>query len=223
MMILPLVILSLITLQGAVHGQASTATTTSTASTSGQTTTSTTIRIELDPDATSVNGICTNKFNANLTAQLSIWFTDGVASYNRAYPQVAGPVTFTNTFRNAGGGSNRLVQEEPSFGIVEGQQERNLCNKNGCTGCCPAACLTFCGGGGCNLCKNDDDDVRRQLRGGASRMMATGSNAWYAGNATMQSSVAQSIQFAAQQWLSQNDPTQCMGYAWKLAVVVSYI
>jgi hypothetical protein len=23
--------------------------------------------------------------------------------------------------------------------------------------------------------------------------------------------------------LSQNDPTQCMGYAWKLAVVVSYI
>jgi hypothetical protein len=221
-MILPLVILSLILLQGTVHGQASTATAsgqTSTASTSGQTTTGTTIRIELDPDATSVNGTCTAKFNANLTAQLSIWFTDGVASYNRAYPQVASPVTFQNTFRNGAVGNNRRVQEEPVSGsIIEEQQERKLCNKASCTGCCPAYCNTYCGGGGgCNLCGG------RQLRGGASRMMATESNAWYAGNATMQSSVAQSMQFAAQQWLSQNDPTQCMGYAWKLAVVVNYI
>jgi hypothetical protein len=192
-----------------------------------------TVRIELDPNATTVNGTCTSTFNANLAAQLSSWFTSGVASYNGAYPQDATPVAFNNTFRNTATGSRRLVQEEPSSGVVKGQKHRNLgCSKTTCTNCCPQACITYCGsgGGGCNFCHNDDDV--RQLRGGDSRMLtatsstattSTVNNVWWAGNQTMQSSVAQSIQFSAQQWLSQNDPTHCMGNAWQLGVSVNYL
>jgi hypothetical protein len=183
----------------------------------------TTIRIELDPDAATVNGTCTATFYISLTAQLSIWFTNGVASYNNAYPQVVNPfVEFKNTFRNGPVGSDRLIQEEPLSGIAEGQQERKLCNKASCINCCPAYCNTYCGGGGgCNFC--DDDDVRRKLRGGESRTTLAVNEDWWSGDETMQSSVAQSMEFAAQQWLSQNDPTQCMGYAWKLGVDVNYI
>ncbi len=183
----------------------------------------TTVRIELDPDATTVNGTCNETFYISLAAQLSFWFTDSVASSKNAYPEAANPfLTFHNTFKNVAAGNGRLVAEEPSPGNVDGQGERKLCYKASCTNCCPAYCNTYCGGGGgCNLCKNDDDDVRRKLRGGESRMLTE--NDWWWGNETVQNSIAQSMEFAAQQWLSQNDPTECMGYAWKLEVFVNYL
>jgi hypothetical protein len=178
-----------------------------------------TIRIELNPDVVTVNGTCTDKFHDSLTAQLSIWFTDGVVTYKNADPQAANPfVAFENTVRNGGTEKGRLVQEKASSDSVEGQEERNLCSKTSCKDCCPVYCNAYCSG--CHLC--GDDDIRRQLRGGESRL-TTEDNDWWSGDDNMQSGVAKSMEGAAQEWLSQNDLTQCMGSAHKLRVFVNYL
>jgi hypothetical protein len=198
--------------------------------TSSPTTNYTTAKIEFDPDIGSVSGNCTADFTALLTTQVSIWFVDAVASVAGKYPSVnnaSGVATLTN-FHGSKWGHRLLNQEngdmteEQSVGgelLTADQNERKLCSKTDptCGICCPSWCSAWCVNGGCGVtCPN-----QRQLRAESSRKL-NGGRHWQYGDGSYPNTVAGMIQFAARRWLSQNDPTQCMGDPWKLVVQVFY-
>lgn len=177
------------------------------------------VMVELDPDASSVTGICSAAFAASLTAHVSTWFVEAVASGVGSYPPVtnASSVLNLNYFNGGRWHGHRAMKEDESTTDVQSAQQgaRKLCTKDvqTCT-CCGTNCGSWCGSG-CTLCSGS-----RNLRSGSSRQL--GGNNWMWGDYNVQSSASGFIQFAAQRWLWANDFTRCMGNPWLLSVSVTY-
>ena len=184
----------------------------------------TTVRVELDPDVSSIAGNCTADFAATIATQLSIWYVDAVASYSGSYPAISNPGSFlkVGVFRGEKW-SNRMLRQgqysvaeegpsssaEQALPATAGQGQRKLCGITKCnTYCCSPCCISACAAG-CDRC--------RYLQGGRS----LSANKWWVMDNDGQDSVAQSMQFAAQRWLNQNDPTRCMGNPWNAKIQVN--
>lgn len=193
----------------------------STASAGAVTANYTSVRIEVDPYTPSVRSNCTVNFTAAWTAQISTWFVDAIASQSGSYPPVTNPDSlFTTSMVNGRKWNGRRTMRE---GVnLEYEEEQEHRQTGSCTAstpcyipCCSvygSPCYTACIG--CARC-----GTSRNLRS-SSRML---DHKWWSGNSEFQGTIADSIQFAAKRWLSRNDPTQCMGNAWKISVQVTYI